>query len=52
VPVEGGRIVCPWHGYAFDLETGRECHGRSMRLAAAPRVRIDPGGEVWLLPGG
>jgi nitrite reductase (NADH) small subunit len=20
--VEGGRVVCPWHGYAFDLRTG------------------------------
>ena len=20
--IEGGRIVCPWHGYAFDLQSG------------------------------
>jgi nitrite reductase (NADH) small subunit len=20
--VEGGRVVCPWHGYAFDVRTG------------------------------
>jgi nitrite reductase (NADH) small subunit len=20
--VEGGRVVCPWHAYAFDLRTG------------------------------
>lgn len=20
--IEGGRVVCPWHGYAFDLVTG------------------------------
>jgi nitrite reductase (NADH) small subunit len=20
--IEGGRVVCPWHGYAFDLHTG------------------------------
>ena len=20
--VEDGRVVCPWHGYAFDLRTG------------------------------
>jgi nitrite reductase (NADH) small subunit len=20
--IEGGRVVCPWHAYAFDLRTG------------------------------
>ena len=20
--IEGGRVVCPWHAYAFDLHTG------------------------------
>jgi nitrite reductase (NADH) small subunit len=20
--IEAGRVVCPWHGYAFDLQTG------------------------------
>jgi nitrite reductase (NADH) small subunit len=20
--VEAGRVVCPWHGYAFDVRTG------------------------------
>jgi nitrite reductase (NADH) small subunit len=20
--IEEGRVVCPWHGYAFDLQTG------------------------------
>ena len=42
VPVVGGRVVCPWHGYAFDVSTGRECSGRRMRLAVPPRVEIDP----------
>lgn len=24
--IEGGRVVCPWHGYAFDVHTGEaEC---------------------------
>lgn len=21
--IEGGKVVCPWHEYAFDLRTGR-----------------------------
>ena len=40
-PVEAGRVTCPWHGYTFDVATGRECTGRRMRLAVAPRVEID-----------
>jgi len=40
-PVAEGRITCPWHGYAFDVTTGRECTGRGLRLAAAPAVRVD-----------
>ena len=52
VPVEGGRVVCPWHGYAFDVATGTECHGRRMRLAQAPRVLVDPeNGQVYLSTG-
>lgn len=47
--VEDGRIVCPWHGYAFALETGRECTGRRMRLGTPPRVEVDrESQQVWL----
>ncbi|MGH9600292.1 MAG: Rieske (2Fe-2S) protein [Terracidiphilus sp.] len=21
--IEGGRVVCPWHGYAYDVRTGQ-----------------------------
>lgn len=24
--VEGGKVVCPWHGWEFDLKTGRVAH--------------------------
>jgi nitrite reductase/ring-hydroxylating ferredoxin subunit len=48
-PVEHGRVVCPWHGYAFDVVTGRECTGRRMRLAVPPQVLCDPeSGQVYL----
>lgn len=39
--VEEGRITCPWHGYAFDVATGRECTGRRLRLAPAPQISVD-----------
>jgi len=27
-----GEIVCPWHGYQFNLNNGRECSQRSADL--------------------
>jgi nitrite reductase/ring-hydroxylating ferredoxin subunit len=40
-PLERGGVVrCPWHGYAFDVASGRSCDGRGLRLAEAPRVEI------------
>jgi nitrite reductase/ring-hydroxylating ferredoxin subunit len=40
--VEDGCLRCPWHGYRFDLRSGRSADGRRLRLAPAPRVWIDP----------
>jgi len=36
-----GIVECPWHGYRFDLRTGRSIDGRELRLATAPVVRHD-----------
>jgi nitrite reductase/ring-hydroxylating ferredoxin subunit len=50
-PVEDGRIVCPWHGYGFDVKTGRQCGGSGgkMKLATPPAVSVDPETkQVWL----
>lgn len=38
-----GEIVCPWHGYRFDLGTGRPCDSQSPDLVTYP-VRIDETG--------
>ena len=46
-PVEDDAIVCPWHGYRFDLRSGESADGRSLRLRRAPRVALDDeSGEV------
>jgi nitrite reductase/ring-hydroxylating ferredoxin subunit len=42
--VEDGAVACPWHGYRFDVRSGRQLapEGR-LRLAPAPRVVIEAG---------
>lgn len=37
-----GSVVCPWHGYRFDVRTGRGLGGCVLKLRPAPRVEIDP----------
>ncbi|MCW5910588.1 MAG: Rieske 2Fe-2S domain-containing protein [Cyclobacteriaceae bacterium] len=37
------EIVCPWHGYQFDLRTGREYRQRSADLETFP-VKIEADG--------
>ncbi len=50
-PVDAdGCVTCPWHGWRFDLATGASADGRGARLATAPRVEVDAGGQVWLRP--
>jgi nitrite reductase/ring-hydroxylating ferredoxin subunit len=45
----GGRVVCPWHGKAFDVRTGRGCGADDrLRLHRAPRVE-ESGGRVRLV---
>jgi len=39
---QNGILRCPWHGYRFDMRTGESADGRAYRLAAAPRVAVDP----------
>ncbi|WP_161978319.1 Rieske (2Fe-2S) protein [Sphingomonas oligophenolica] len=42
-PVIDGAIRCPWHGYRFDVVSGRCAAHPEVRLAAAPSIRIDDG---------
>lgn len=41
--VEDGRISCPWHGYCFDVASGRSADGRGLRLAPAPAIAVENG---------
>lgn len=40
------RIVCPWHGYEFSIETGTHPAQASIRLRAVPVE--EEGGDVYV----
>ncbi|MEE9218169.1 MAG: Rieske (2Fe-2S) protein [Acidobacteriota bacterium] len=46
--VRKGVVTCSWHGWRFDLRTGR-CLGRGRRNVRTCRVR-ERDGDVWLGP--
>jgi nitrite reductase/ring-hydroxylating ferredoxin subunit len=46
--IEDGAITCPWHGWRFDVRSGRAKDGRRARLAAPPQLEMDPDGSLWL----
>ncbi|MGD0268341.1 MAG: Rieske (2Fe-2S) protein [Candidatus Sulfotelmatobacter sp.] len=40
--IEGGKVVCPWHGWAWDLKTGEAVQNPSMKVAVYP-LKIESG---------
>jgi nitrite reductase (NADH) small subunit len=34
--LEAGKVMCPWHAWAFDLTTGLADHDSSARVAVYP----------------
>jgi nitrite reductase (NADH) small subunit len=34
--IEEGKIVCPWHGWAFDPKTGAATHNPNARVRVYP----------------
>lgn len=47
--IESDALVCPWHGYRFDLATGRGPASQRCRLPARAAVHVSERGEAWLL---
>ncbi len=45
VAVVDGVIRCPWHGYRFDVRSGRCASGQELTLATPPSIATD-GGRV------
>ncbi len=34
--IENGKVLCPWHAWAFDLQTGEAEHDPSQKVAVFP----------------
>lgn len=43
---DDGSVVCPWHGYRFDVNTGRSSDDRGLRLRPAPRIELDEAADT------
>ena len=40
--IENGKVVCPWHGWAYDPKTGEATHNRAAKVAVYP-LKIENG---------
>ncbi|HEY6765865.1 MAG TPA: Rieske 2Fe-2S domain-containing protein [Candidatus Sulfotelmatobacter sp.] len=34
--IEGGKVICPWHGWAWDPMTGEAAHSPNVKVAVYP----------------
>ena len=46
---QGGQITCPWHGYTFDINTGKSCDQQALSLAKPPSLKLLDG-QLCLMP--
>ena len=44
-----GEVICPWHGYRFELSSGRACDSSCRGLVTYP-LKIDDSGFFIGLP--
>lgn len=47
--IEEKQLVCPWHGYRFDIASGACVSGPRCQLDAAPSLRIDEREDAHLV---
>ena len=40
--IENGKVVCPWHGWSWDPNTGEAAHNAKAKLAVYP-LKIENG---------
>jgi len=40
--IENGKVVCPWHAWAWDPKTGEAAHNKNAKVAVYP-LRIQNG---------
>jgi nitrite reductase (NADH) small subunit len=40
--IENGKVVCPWHGWAWDPRTGEAAHNTKAKIAVYP-IKIENG---------
>jgi len=40
--IEGGKVVCPWHGWEYDPQTGAASHNANAKVAVYP-LKIEKG---------
>src|SRR3954468_8258771 len=43
------NVVCPWHGFEFDIRTGRH-HGNARYRLKSIKVRVEDGAVIVSLP--
>ena len=34
--IEGDKVVCPWHGWQYDLKTGAAAHNQAAKVKVYP----------------
>jgi nitrite reductase (NADH) small subunit len=44
--IEGGKLICPWHGWAWDPATGQAVHSANARVVLYP-IKVE-NGEVMI----